>query len=201
MTIRTLSLVFILAFSSEVFSQNQLESINSYVDSIDGLITTATGLPGEISCNTITTSRIVRAIGLQETRISFYFMQAEEIVYEDSAGVKIVPVYNPPLKILVEYNIAASQNVRISYYHDRIGNLIFRIFDSKGAYGDRYFKQWYRGSNLLAVEIFEDGKVILFNKSSEIPAEEINTSVVTRKFSDLYLDMYYDLFRFEELDK
>jgi hypothetical protein len=201
---KTAPLYLIIILSINIYSQSAketIESVNRYTDSLDLLISNSSGLPGEISCNRIITNRNVRAIGSQETKISFYFYQADDIAYEDSTGMRFIPVYNSPLKIMTEYNIAASQSVKVSYYHNSSGNLIYRSFLSAGEYGNRSFRQYYEGNELIAVEIIENGKRSYFDKSGEIPADEINTSVVTRKFSDMYLDMYYDLFGFEQIDK
>jgi hypothetical protein len=198
---RTFLAITLLLLCRAIYAQSQIESINAYVDSIDGIITSATGLPGEISCNTVTTSRVVRAIGPQETRIGFYFMQKEDSATEGSEGVIFVPKLNQPLKILVEYNIAASQHVKVSYYFDKDGVFAFRKYESIGEYGDKFLKQWYTGTELLAVEIFEDGKRTLFDKTEDIPAQQLNTSIVTRESSKIYKEMYYNLFNLEQIEK
>lgn len=195
-------LLFLVQF--QVFSQNEetiVERLNSYADSVENLIKNTTGAPGEVYSISINTIRNVRAIGVQETKITYYFFQKDDSVYEDSEGTAyFVPRYNPPLLVMVEYNIANSQTVVARYYING-ENGLYNII-STGAYGNSNRSFWFGKNDLKRFEersardemgvIIESGK---FSKS--IYSESLN---ILDNFSD-YTKLYYDIFKIEYKDK
>ena len=145
------ALVILLFFIQiPIFSQNSetiIKELNSYADSVENLIKNSTGAPGEVYSISVNTIRNVRAIGVQETKITYYFFQKDDSVYEDSDGTAyFIPQYNPPLLVMVEYNIANSQKVVARYYINGDNNLYNII--STGAYGNSNRSFWF-GSNDL----------------------------------------------------
>ncbi len=195
-------LLFLVQF--QVFTQNEetvVERLNSYADSVENLIKNTTGAPGEVYSISINTIRNVRAIGVQETKITYYFFQKDDSVYEDSEGTAyFVPRYNPPLLVMVEYNIANSQTVVARYYING-ENGLYNII-STGAYGNSNRSFWFGKNDLKRFEersardemgvIIESGK---FSKS--IYSESLN---ILDNFSD-YTKLYYDIFKIEYKDK
>ena len=198
----TIILLFLVQFS--VFSQNDeqvIKNLNSYADSIENLIKNTTGAPGEVYSISINTIRNVRAIGVQETKITYFFFQKDDSVYEDSDGTAyFVPRYNPPLMVMVEYNIANSQSVVARYYINGENNLYNII--STGAYGNSNRSFWFGKNDLKRFEersardemgvMIETGKF-----SKDIYNEGVN---ILDNFSD-YTKLYYDIFKIEYKDK
>jgi hypothetical protein len=198
----TIILLFLVQFS--VFSQNDeqvVEKLNSYADSVESLIKNATGAPGEVYSISVNTIRNVRAIGVQETKITYFFFQKDDSVYEDSEGIAyFIPRYNPPLMVMVEYNIANSQTVVARYYINGENNLYNII--STGGYGNSNRSFWFGKNDLKRFEersardemgvMIETGKF-----SKDIYNEGVN---ILDNFSD-YTKLYYDIFKIEYKDK
>ena len=198
----TIFLLFLVQFT--VFSQNDekiIKELNTYADSVENLIKSTTGAPGEVYSISINTIRNVRAIGVQETKITYFFFQKDDSVYEDSDGTAyFVPRYNPPLMVMVEYNIANSQSVVARYYINGENNLYNII--STGAYGNSNRSFWFGKNDLKRFEersardemgvMIETGKF-----SKDIYNEGVN---ILDNFSD-YTNMYYDIFKIEYKDK
>lgn len=198
----TIILLFLMQFT--VFSQNDekiIKELNTYADSVENLIKSTTGAPGEVYSISISTIRNVRAIGVQETKITYFFFQKEDSVYEDSDGTAyFIPLYNPPLMVMVEYNIANSQTVVARYYINGENNLYNII--STGAYGNSNRSFWFGKNDLKRFEersardemgvIIETGKF-----SKDIYNEGVN---ILDSFSD-YTKLYYDILKIEYKDK
>lgn len=198
----TIILLFLMQFT--VFSQNDekiIKELNTYADSVENLIKSTTGAPGEVYSNSISTIRNVRAIGMQETKITYFFFQKDDSVYEDSDGTAyFIPLYNPPLMVMVEYNIANSQTVVARYYINGENNLYNII--STGAYGNSNRSFWFGKNDLKRFEersardemgvIIETGKF-----SKDIYNEGVN---ILDNFSD-YTKLYYDILKIEYKDK
>lgn len=185
-----------------LLSQNNdilIKELNSYADSVDKLILDSS--PWEIYCNTINTVRNERAIGIQETKISFYYKQKDDSVYEDKDGtVYFIPQYNPPLMVKIEYNIANSQTVTVKYYLN--GENYLYNFDSKGEYGNINRTFWFSKNELLRFEeksardemgvMIENGK---FSKDT------YNESLLIKDKIEMYKNLYYDIFEISYKDK
>ena len=198
----TIILLFLVQFT--VFSQNDekiIKELNTYADSVENLIKSTTGASGEVYSISINTIRNVRAIGVQETKITYFFFQKDDSVYEDSDGTAyFVPRYNPPLMVMVEYNIANSQSVVARYYINGENNLYNII--STGAYGNSNRSFWFGKNDLKRFEersardemgvMIETGKF-----SKDIYNEGVN---ILDNFSD-YTKLYYDIFKIEYKDK
>ena len=198
----TIILLFLVQFT--VFSQNDekiIKELNTYADSVENLIKSTTGASGEVYSISINTIRNVRAIGVQETKITYFFFQKDDSVYEDSDGTAyFVPRYNPPLMVMVEYNIANSQTVVARYYINGENNLYNII--STGAYGNSNRSFWFGKNDLKRFEersardemgvMIETGKF-----SKDIYNEGVN---ILDNFSD-YTKLYYDIFKIEYKDK
>ena len=78
----TIILLFLVQLT--VFSQNDekiIKELNTYADSVENLIKSTTGASGEVYSISINTIRNVRAIGVQETKITYFFFQKDDSVY------------------------------------------------------------------------------------------------------------------------
>lgn len=200
---KSIILTIVLIFTSIASSQtneDKVESIQIYADSIDNAISNSSGYPGEIFCNTINMKRNVRAIGMQETKINFYYIQKEDSVYEDGNGVKFIPQYNPPLKIQSEYNIAASQMDYISYYFDNSGALIYYLRISLGEYGTTKECYWFENMKLTRTEKY-DANELKKKKDRTLKEKDFEEAKEIKFKATLYLAEYYNLFLVETLDK
>lgn len=197
------TLLFILLFPALLMAQPAEKTINQldkFAEQTDSLIANSSGAPGEIYEMSINVQRNVRAIGMQNTKITFYYYQKEDSVYEIDGAVYFAPRYNQPLKITTEYNIAASQSVVSSYYIN--GDKYLNRFISTGAYGNTYRNFWISGEELLKYtskdsnegqkETIEAGKF-----SKEVYSDGL---IVMDNIRD-YLKLYYDIFNIEYKDK
>ena len=197
------TLLFILLIPSMLLAQSGEKTVtllDKFADHADSLILNSSGAPGEVYSCTINVQRNVRAIGMQNTKITFYYYQAEDSVYEIDGAVFFLPRYNLPVKITAEYNIAASQSVISSYYID--GDKYLNRFISTGAYGNMYRNFWISGGELLKYiskdsnegqkEVIQSGKF-----SKEVYSDGI---IVMDRIRD-YIKLYYDIFEIEYKDK
>ncbi len=197
------NIILLLLIQFSVYSQNNeniVTELNSYADSVDNLIKNSAGIPGELFVNTINSIRNERAIGIQNTKISYYYFQKEDSVIEIDGAVHFIPKYNPPLAIMAEYNIAASQTV-VVYYYLQGNNLLYR-FISSGGYGNTNTAYWVNNGELIRFE----------ERNSDVGSKHI---VQTEKFSkEVYSDgilvmdrlkdhlkLYYEIFQVSGLDK
>lgn len=196
-------LFILILICSVIFAQNtqkEVEGLNNYADSIDILIKNSSGAPGEISANILKTVRNERAIGMQETKISFYFFQKDDSVYESKNNTYFLPVYSDPLLIAVEYNIAASQSV-VVYYYLNGKNCLYR-FISSGGYGYTNSSYWFKDQEILQ---FIERTSVIGNKET-IQTEKFSKEIYSDGIQVLdnlkqYLELYYKIFKVSGLDK
>ncbi|MCX6164405.1 MAG: hypothetical protein NTU73_06010, partial [Ignavibacteriae bacterium] len=135
--------VFVVFFAITAFLQAQntkVDNIIKFCKSIDEKI----GEDDSFSDYFIHTIKLVtnrRAIGGQITTIKFYYEQQGDTLIEKSDNTEFVDIYKPPVKISIEYNIAASQNIKIEYYPNEKGKLIYYHYLTQGAYtkGEEHF--------------------------------------------------------------
>lgn len=191
--------IFFLA-ASAYSQQEEINKLNAFADSINSLIRNSSNLPGEIFTNTVVSLRNERAVGIQETRISYSFFQAEDSVAESDSSVFFIPVYNKPVKIASEYNIAASQSVSVAYYIN--GDNLFYTYNSYGARGYVYKKFWFKKEELLMFEertSFNDEKLI--NMTEKFSKDVYNESLRILDNSREHIKLFKNLFKAAELDK
>jgi hypothetical protein len=198
------SIIVLIMIFSQSFCQNNDEkigNIDNYCDSLDCAIENSSGLPGEIFCNKTVTKRNVRAIGMQETEIRFYFIQKEDSVYEDGNTVRFIQQHYPPLKIQILYNIAASQNVIVSYYFTP-GSLNYYSYKSGGAYGNEEKLFWFDSGQLLKAEWHEDrGNKLKHEMEEPYTLQDKQIAEKILKNSSELNELYNVLFRAETIDK
>ena len=195
---------FILIFTvCSVYSQNNVDIItdlNKYADSVDILIKNTSGGPGELLKNSVDVTRNERAIGLQNTKISYFYYQADDSVYESDGSVQFLPKYSAPLAILVEYNIAASQTV-VVYYYLQGSNLLYR-FISSGAYGYKNSVYWIKGQELIK---FEERNSDIGSKhivqEEKFSKEVYSNGILVLDHLKDHLKLYYDIFKVSGIDK
>ncbi len=174
--------------------------LNKFADSIDNLIHNSLVTPEGIYSNAISTIRNIRAIGVQETKITFYYFQKDDSVYEGNEKiVYFIPRYNPPLKILVEYNIAVSQRVNISYYID--DEKYAYKFSSTGAYSNNYKAFWINDGELLRYEEKYQDTLNAKVESGKFSKEVYSDGLLIIERIKTYLKLYYDILNIEYIDK
>lgn len=198
------TLIFLtFLFTINIFSQSnedKILSLSQFADSVTKLIDGSTGGPGEIFSAAIAMQRNVRAIGMQNTKIIFYYFQVEDSVYEGIKGMEFIPRTAPPLKIQVNYNIAASQTVKISYFIQG-ENLLYR-FESTGEYGNSEKQMWFGNNDIIKyTDVDSDGKKTIVRDSQKFSKQEYNESLLVLDRLKEYTKLYYDLFKAEQLDK
>lgn len=196
-------IIFLLFLPSAVFAQKtelEILGLNNFADSIDNIIKNSNGEPGEISVNTVKTVRNERAIGMQETNISFYFFQKDDSVYESENNVYFLQVYSEPLLIAAEYNIAANQRVVVYYYLN--GKNCLYNFKSYGEYGNFSRAYWFKDQEILQ---FKERTSVTGNKETiqieKFSKETYSNGILVLDNLKLYIELYYKIFKVSGLDK
>ena len=194
---------FILALTTTVFSQTNEKKIlelSLYADSVTKLVENSTGGPGEIFSAVINLQRNVRAIGMQNTKITFYYFQAEDSVYEGKDGMVIIPRTAPPLLIQIDYNIAASQTVKVNYFV-KGSDLLYR-FASTGEYGNIEKQMWFSENEMIKyTEVNSNDKKSIVRDGQKFSKQEYNESLLVMDRLKGYTKLYIDMFKAEQLDK
>lgn len=196
--------LFILILAA--FSVNSQESektvteLNNFADSVDVLIKNSVGGPGELMVSTINISRNERAIGMQNTKISYFYNQKEDSAYEIDGVMQFMPRYDAPLAILVEYNIAASQTV-VVYYYIQGYNLLYR-FISSGGYGYTNSTYWVKNQDLIR---YEERNSLVGSKhivqEEKFSKEVYSNGLLVMDHLKDHMKLYYDIFKVSGLDK
>ncbi len=193
-------LVFSTANTQSQDSYTLTTDITQFADSIDVVLGSSTNLPGEYLCNTITTYRNVRAIGMQETKISYYFMQKDDSVVETTSSTEFIERYSPAGKVNISYNIAASQIVNISYYYK--GSLIYCKYVSRGDYGYEEKRIWLNGEELIKIERYDtNNESPAYRKISDFSRHDLFEASEVRRNSEEYENLAKSLFKAEQLFK
>lgn len=149
-----------------------------------------------------------RAIGLQITTVKFYYEQQGDTLIEKDGSTVFLDIYNPPVKITVDYNIAASQNVKVEYYPDQKGKLIFYHYISKGMYtsGEELF--YFENDKPIKIkssELNSESEVIEkfknYEKEKNFSKEDLRKcKKIIKNWSD-YRKMFDKMIYIEKLDK
>ncbi len=195
--------IILISVSFIAFGQsadNKITLITAYSEKVDSLINNSDGSPGGVFSNIVTAKRNVRAIGVQETKIIFYYMQKDDSVYDNGKSVQYIPRNSPPLKISIEYNIAASQRVSIAYYFDK--ELNYYKFISTGEYGYNEERYWFDNSNPLGYEKYEavNSKPTV-QRNDKFSKEEYSNAILVLDHAREYKTLYETIFKAEQLDK
>lgn len=136
--------------------QNTREfKIDSLCDSINKEIVDEITLPHTVSC-------IVNrpAIGIQKTNLKFFYntMYCEHYDY-DPLTDSVLYIVNPVLcKVVMDYNIAASELVRKEYYYKK-EKLVCFVAVINSIYNDQgidSLKAYFDGSNMLKIEKYNN---------------------------------------------
>jgi len=202
-------LAFIFFAVSFAYPQNQaVVKINKYCKELDEKISEEGEYRNYVMIHTVNYESNVRAIGRQNTTIKFYYTQPGDSVKEENGNVEIIDLYKPPLKITIEYNIAASQQVLINYYPDEKGNLVLYHYVSKGAYtnGEEFF--YYNDGKPVKIKYMatDEGKEVLekyknYEKESGFAKEELKKCEgILKKFGE-YKIFFDNMIKIEKLDK
>ncbi len=194
--------ILILAAFSVNSQENEktVTELNNFADSVDVLIKDSSGGPGELMVSTVNISRNERAIGMQNTKISYFYNQKEDSAYEIDGVIQFLPRYDAPLAVLVEYNIAASQTV-VVYYYIQGNNLLYR-FISTGGYGYTNSAYWIRNQELIR---YEERNSLVGSKhvvqEEKFSKEVYSNGLLVMDHLRDHLKLYYDMFKVSGLDK
>lgn len=151
-----------------------------------------------------------RAIGRQDTKITFYYPPPIDEYYEENGETKYNFWYLMPEKVKINYNIAASMDINIEYYL-KDGNLLLYHSISRGAYYCIEEKYYFDGKGkLLKIEtikppdcsqedVLEEKPVYVkesaFNEEENKKADEIISN------AGKYMDMFILLTEVEGMEK
>jgi hypothetical protein len=208
------ALIIFTAFVVNIYPQsNDIQNIIEYCRDLDSRIEFEGGYL--VHSARLETNR--RAIGIQYTNVKYYYSYPGDSVIETENEVKFLYIYKPPLKVTVEYNIAASQNIFIEYYFGTEGNLIFYYMLTKGVYTCGEEKYFFKNDELLKVTSepiencvdkdgtplidFTSGKYKSYEKDKDFTRHDLFLAGNILKKARKYLKMFDELVKLEEIDK
>jgi hypothetical protein len=119
-------------------------------------------------------------------------------VIETEKQTDFIYVYKPPVKINVEYNIAASQKNIIDYYFNEKGKLILYKYISRGEYGCVSQKKYFDKNRLIKDS---DLKLTDCTETAVMPQQNPVTEVNILENAKAYLKLFDSLVKAEQLDK
>lgn len=189
---------FILAVS-QLFSQSVYkEKINTYVSEIDSGISYDIDFHDSYMVHEIKFETNKRAIGKQFTTVKYYYPFPIDSVVEAGEKTEFIYIYKPPVKVIVEYNIAAAQNNTFNYYYDN-GSLIYYSYLSEGAYGNENEKYYFNKDELVSFEIHTADDNI--NREGAFTEQDISRAKTVLKKASEYKKMFDKLVKLEDIDK
>lgn len=197
---KVIILICFILSSSHLFSQlNNTESIVNYTVKIDSLISSDADFHSLYMVHSINFETNIRAIGKQYTTVKFNFPMPPDSVIETENDVRFLYIYKPPVKVSVEYNIAASQNNKINYYFDDSSNLIFYSYLSEGEYGSNKEQYYFVIDELIKfVSYTPEGAI---EKEKDFTRHDLFLSGNIQKKAKEYKKMFDELVKLEEIDK
>jgi hypothetical protein len=203
------TVIFILlTVTSYLQSQDsRIEDINKFCNKINENI----GEDDSFSGYFIHTIKLVtnrRAIGGQITTIKFYYEQQGDTLIEKGDNSEFLDIYKPPVKISIEYNIAASQNIKIEYYPNEKGKLIYYYYLTQGAYtkGEEHF--YFENEKPIKIksvglhseyEVLEEYKN--FERDKDFTKDDLKKCKKIIKNWDDYKKMFDQMIYIEKFDK
>lgn len=201
-------LIFIIVIPCCLQAQNtKVDNIIKLCKSIDEKIGDEDVFSGYL-IHTIHLSSMRRAIGLQNTTVKFYYEQQSDTLIEEGENTRFVDIYKPPVKIMIEYNISASQNIKAEYYPNEKGKLIYYHYLSKGMYtsGEEFY--YFENDKLIKIksaELGSDNEVLEkyknFEREKEFTKDDLKKSKKILKNWDDYKKMFDQMIYVEKLDK
>jgi hypothetical protein len=202
-------LIILFVLSGFLFAQeSKVDKINKYCKSINENIKDDGEYYSGYWVHTINFSSNRRAIGLQLTTVKFYYEQPRDSLVENEQQSDIVDVYKPPVKIKIEYNIAASQNIKIEYYYDEKGELVYYNYLTKGAYTNGEGNFYFENNKPVKIKYapLDEGKEVLekyrkLEKDSDYNKDDLNNVKKILSKANDYKKMFDQLIYIEKLDK
>ncbi|RPI17114.1 MAG: hypothetical protein EHM58_10375 [Ignavibacteriae bacterium] len=196
----TLALLLCCLFSFQVFSQNsKQEKIDGYCSNLDSLIEFDKDIHTAYMVHSISFETNKRAIGKQYTTVKFYYPMPVDSIVETDKGTEFIYIYKSPVKITVEYNIAASQKNIIEYYFNKKGKLILYKYLSKGEYGCNSINKYFEKNKLIREVVL---KLSDCNEENALVLQQNSvTAVKIVENARTYLKMFDELVKLEQRDK
>lgn len=187
-------------FSFQVFSQgNKPGKIDSYCNNIDSIISSDYDTHTAYMVHSVNFETNKRAIGKQYTTIRFYYPMPLDSVIETEKETSFIYVYKSPVKINVEYNIAASRKNTIDYYFNDKGKLILYKYLSEGENGCISLKKYFNKNKLIKDAVL---KLPGCNEGNDI---DLHRNPITEKNiienAKAYLKLFDTLVNAEQSDK
>jgi len=200
-------MLFFFAASFSYAQNAAVEKINSLCADTDKKISEEEGLNNYYMFHTVDFESNVRAIGKQNTRVTFFYNQPGDSLVEENGTSNVIDVYKPPVKIDIEYNIAASSKVHIRYYSDESGNLAYYKFSSTG-YATESRNYYFEKGKIIYIDnvlpYFDDNSVKenkTFKADKDFPKEYLKKcEEIIRKYNE-YKDFFFKMIKVEKLDK
>jgi len=207
---RKISAILMLFFFAASFSYAQnaaVEKINSLCYDTNKKISEEEGFNNFYMFHIIDFESNVRAIGKQNTRVTFFYTQPGDSLIEQNGVTNVIDVYRSPVKIDIEYNIAASSKVHIRYYTDEAGNLMYYKFTSTG-YATEERNYYFDKGKIIYINntmpAFDDNTIKetkIFKAEKDFPKEYLKKSEeILKKFIE-YKDFFFKMINIEKLDK
>jgi hypothetical protein len=189
---------FILAVS-QLFSQSGVkEKIDRHVAEINSSISDDGDFHDTYMVHEIKFETNKRAIGKQYTSVKFYYPFPIDSVVEADENTQFLYIYEPPVFVSVEYNIAAAQNNTFNYYFDE-GSLVYYSYLSEGAYGNENEKYYFNKDKLVSFETHSAEKNNA--KDKDFTENDLSSAEGILKKASEYKKMFDELVKLEDLDK
>ena len=117
-------------------------------------------------------------------------------------------IYKPPVKVKIEYNIAASQNIKVEYYPNEKGKLIYYHYLSKGAFtsGEEfYYFENEKPVKIKSTELSSDYEVLEkyknFDREKDFTKDDLKKCKKIIKNWEDYKKMFDHMIYIEKFDK
>jgi len=200
-----ITVLFLIVFSSSYSQDNKIGFISRQCEEINKNIEDNYGF---YLIHQLLFQSNVRAIGIQNTSIKFFYTQPQDSLIENNGNTEFLYVYKPPPKIKVEYNIAASQNITVEYYLDNEGNLIYYFYRTTGLYTNGK-EQYYFSNNIpimIKVEAIEGETEVLekyrsYEKEADFNENDLENANKIIGKKNAYIDLFNKMIAIEKIDK
>lgn len=201
-------LVLFFLITSFLQAQNtNVDKIKNFCKSIDEKIGDEEDFRGYL-IHTIKFVSNRPAIGIQTTTIKFYYEQQDNKLIEKNGTTEFVDIYKQPAKVVIEYNIAASQNIKIEYYPNEKGKLIYYHYLTKGAYtnGEEfYYFENEKPIKIKSTELSSDYEVLEkyknFDREKDFTKDDLKKCEKIIKNWEDYKKMFEQMIYIEKVDK
>ncbi len=189
---RTILSLLLLVFALNLLAQNdKIKAIKDLYYSINN------DMP--FQTRTVSMNTMHAAIGMQTTNIKFWFLSEQTDPEEDPYETTYTPV-----KVQVNYNIAAGMNYTIEYLLNEKGELVFYFKQAKGEWENYTYRYYFDQNKLIKVmikSINETGLKIDYTDTANFKEKDLEYAKECIENAKQYVDFFDIMTNIEYLDK